>query len=324
LALLFAFTLLAGAALLFVIEPMIAKMVLPLLGGSPAVWNTCMVFFQAALLAGYAYAHSATAWLRPRAQAALHAALLLLPLFYLPLAIPEAWARSLPTGSNPSPWLLGLLLATVGLPFFLVSTTAPLLQRWFSTTDHPAAADPYFLYGASNLGSMVALLGYPLVVEPNLRLGRQADIWSAGYVLLIVLILACAAFVWRAPPAAPKASGEPVDAPPADHRPGARLWFHWIALAFVPSSLMLGVTTYLTTDITPIPLLWVIPLALYLLTFILVFARRPPLPHRWMMRGLPVIVAILALIMCLKPAGYALLILVHLFAFFVVALVCHG
>ena len=319
---LFALTLLVSAALLFVIQPMIAKMVLPLLGGSPAVWNTCMVFFQAALLAGYAYAHSATAWLRPRSQAALHAALLFLPLFYLPFAIPEAWASSLPRGSNPSPWLLWLLLATVGLPFFLVSTTAPLLQRWFSTTDHPAAADPYFLYGASNLGSMFALLGYPLVVEPNLRLGRQTEIWAAGYVVLVVLILVCVVIVWRAPPAAPKASDEPVDATP-EERPGVRLWLRWIALAFVPSSLMLGVTTYLTTDITPIPLLWVIPLSLYLLTFILVFAKRPPIKHRWMVRALPAIVAVLTVIMCLG-GRHAGLIPVHLLAFFVVAMVCHG
>ena len=169
---LFALTLLVGASLLFVVQPMIARMVLPLMGGSPAVWNTCMVFFQAALLAGYAYAHATTAWLGARRQAALHAGILLLPLLFLPLGIPQEWIRSLPAGTNPGPWLLGLLFATVGLPFAVVSTTAPLLQRWFSRTGHPAAGDPYFLYGASNLGSMLALLGYPLVVEPNLRLAR--------------------------------------------------------------------------------------------------------------------------------------------------------
>jgi hypothetical protein len=322
LAALFGLTLLVSAALLFVIQPMIAKMVLPLLGGSPAVWNTCMLFFQAALLAGYAYAHSTTTWLRTRSQAALHAGLLFLPLFFLPLGIPEAWARSLPTGSDPSPWLLGLLLAIVGLPFFLVSTTAPLLQRWFSTTGHPAAADPYFLYGASNVGSMVALLAYPLVVEPNLRLTRQCEIWTAGYIVLMVLILACGAIVWRARGDTAKGPEELVDVASAD-RPGLGQWCHWIALAFVPSSLMLGVTTYLTTDITPIPLLWVIPLALYLLTFILVFARRPPLPHRWMVHTLPIVVAVLTLIMCLNAAHPALIV-VHLLAFFIAAMVCHG
>jgi hypothetical protein len=141
LLLLFALTLLVGAALLFVVQPMVAKMVLPLLGGSPAVWNTCMVFFQAALLAGYAYAHATTAWLGARRQAAVHAGLLVLPLFLLPLGIPPAWVRSVPTAADPSAWLLGLLVATVGLPFFVVSITAPLLQRWFSGTGHPAV-DP--------------------------------------------------------------------------------------------------------------------------------------------------------------------------------------
>jgi len=171
----FALAMLVSAALLFVVQPMIAKMVLPLLGGSPEVWNTCMVFFQAALLAGYAYAHATTALLGARRQAVLHAGLLMLPFAFLPLRIPEAWLGSPPSGANPGPWLLGLLTVAVGLPFFVVSTTAPLLQRWFSGTGHPAAVDPYFLYGASNIGSMVALLGYPIVVEPNLRFARRAN-----------------------------------------------------------------------------------------------------------------------------------------------------
>ena len=304
---------------------MIARMVLPLLGGSPAVWNTCMVFFQAALLAGYAYAHATTARLGARRQVALHAGLLLLPLLFLPLGIPREWIRSLPAETNPGLWLLGLLFATVGLPFAVVSTTAPLLQRWFSRTGHAAAGDPYFLYGASNLGSMLALLGYPLVVEPNLRLARQSQVWAVGYGALVVLVLACAAVVWHAVPGRPRGVriSRPGPCRPIRDRPGIGPWMRWVALAFIPSSLMLGVTMHLTTDLASIPLLWVIPLALYLLTFILVFARRPVPPHSWMVVAMPMTVVVLSLIMCLQTTQLAF-IPVHLLTFFVVAMVCHG
>jgi spermidine synthase len=320
---LFALTLLVGAALLFVVQPMMAKLVLPLLGGSPAVWNTCMVFFQAALLAGYAYAHATTAWLGARRQAALHAALLLLALCLLPLGIPPGWVHSVPTAADPSPWLLGLLVATVGLPFFAVSTTAPLLQRWFSATGHPTAHDPYFLYGASNLGSLAALLGYPLVVEPNLRLQRQSEAWAFGYGVLMIMILACAAAVWRAPRVSPRPVGERDDACPRPDHLGSRLWVQWVSLSFLPSSLLLGVTTYISTDLAAVPLLWVVPLALYLLTFILVFARRQVVPHALVLHALPIAVVMLALVICLKTTQAAF-IPVHLVAFFVVAMACHG
>jgi len=319
----FALAMLVSAALLFVVQPMIAKMVLPLLGGSPEVWNTCMVFFQAALLAGYAYAHATTALLGARRQAVLHAGLLMLPFAFLPLRIPEAWLGSPPSGANPGPWLLGLLTVAVGLPFFVVSTTAPLLQRWFSGTGHPAAVDPYFLYGASNIGSMVALLGYPIVVEPNLRFARQSQFWAVGYGVFVVLILACAVALWRAPRGVQEADDDGDDAAGAEGRPGLGRWSRLVGLAFVPSSLMLGVTTYLTTDIAAIPLLWVIPLAIYLLTFILVFARRPPLLHPWMVRVLPMAIVLLVLVLSLGTQQL-LFIPLHLLTFFLVAMVCHG
>jgi hypothetical protein len=319
---LFALTLLVSACLLFVVQPMIAKMVLPLLGGSPSVWNTCMLFFQAALLAGYAYAHATTAWLGVRRQAALHAVLLLLPFIYLPLGLTEAWSSSVPVRGNPGYWLLGFLLVTVGLPFFVVSTTAPLLQRWFSCTDHPSARDPYFLYGASNVGSMIALLSYPFVVEPNIRLVRQSELWAVGYALLVVLIVACAAVIWKTAGVPPEVSDDTGCDRPGE-RPGIGQWLRWVALAFIPSSLMLGVTVFITTDIAPIPLLWVIPLAIYLLTFILVFLKRPILPHRWMVRALPMIVVLLVLVMCLKTTQL-FFVSVHLLALFSVGMVCHG
>jgi hypothetical protein len=189
-------TIFTGAALLFVVQPMFARLVLPLLGGSPSTWNTTMVFYQVTLLAGYAYAHLSTTLLPVRRQAALHLIILLLPLAILPVAIPAGWTP--PTQSNPSAWLLALMLVTVGLPFFAVSTTSPLLQKWFAATAHEEAGDPYFLYAASNAGSMLALLSYPLLIEPHLQLEQQSRFWALGYGLLVVLITACAAGLWRA------------------------------------------------------------------------------------------------------------------------------
>lgn len=320
--LLFATTLLVGAALLFCVQPMIAKMVLPLLGGAPAVWNTCMVFFQAALLAGYSYAHATATWLGVRRQAILHLVLLMVPLAFLPFGIAEDAAGSLTPATNPNLWLLRLLVTTVGLPFFVVAATAPLLQGWFSRTGHPSAADPYFLYAASNLGSMLALLAYPLLMEPNLRLAQQSALWAAGDGVLVLLTMSCAVAVWRSPGSA-SAAAVVDDTGAGMDRPSLRRRLRWVGLAFIPSSLMLGVTNYLSTDIAAIPLLWVIPLALYLLTFILAFARRPPLPHAWMLRALPMAVVLLTLVLCIGGSQLAW-IPIHLLTFFVVALVCHG
>jgi hypothetical protein len=319
---LYTLTLFVSSALLFLVQPMLARMVLPLFGGTPAVWNTCMVFFQALLLAGYAYAHAAPARLGVRRQAALHLALLLLPLAVLPLAVPAGWA--LPDSGHPVAWLLGLLLVTVGLPFFVVSTSGPLLQRWFADTGHPAARDPYFLYAASNLGSMLALLAYPFLLEPNLTLAAQGRIWAVGYGVLVLLTGACAAALLRAPaPKDAKALGVGPDqaAPPVT----ARRRLRWVLLAFVPSSLLLSVTTFLTTDLAPIPLLWVLPLALYLLTFVFAFARRQVVPLPLLLRWLPLAVLLVALALlseATEPA--AVLIGLHLLVLFWVGLTCHG
>src|SRR5579862_8327861 len=193
----FALTLFCSASLLFLIEPMVGKMMLPLLGGTPAVWNTCMVFFQAILLAGYAYSHVATKWLGTRKQAVIHLALLAVPFFFFPLAVNKDLIRG--DLANPIPQLLLLLFTSVGVPFFVLSTSAPLLQKWFSSTTHPAAKDPYFLYAASNVGSMLALISYPTIIEPNLRLRDQTWSFAAGYVLLMLLICGCAAFMWLSP-----------------------------------------------------------------------------------------------------------------------------
>lgn len=308
---LFGLTLFVSAALLFVAQPMIAKWLLPLWGGSPSVWNTCMVFFQAALLAGYAYAHAATARLGVRRQALLHVGLLVIPFAFLPFAAP----REVPPSSNPAVGLLLYLIAAVGLPFFVVATTAPLVQRWFASVD---ARDPYPLYAASNLGSLLALVAYPLVIEPRLRLWTQADCWAGGYGLLVALLCVCALLVWRR---APTTQPEPHEAraEPTDWSRFAR----WVALAFVPSSWLLGVTTYLTTDIAPVPLLWVVPLALYLLSFILVFAQATRQSDAWGVRLLPLLAFPLGVVLGLGlPQPFWLPL--HLLTFFAGALVCHG
>src|SRR5208283_1809496 len=209
--LLFLLTLFLSAFLLFCVQPLIAKMILPLLGGSPAVWTTCMVFFQAALLAGYLYAHAASTWLSHRWQTGVHVGLLCLALVVLPLGLSASLVESLPSRGDPVLWLLGALALTVGLPFFVVSASAPLLQHWFAGSGQQGSRDPYFLYAASNLGSMLALLGYPLLLEPSFRLLEQSRLWAFGYGLLIVLTACCAVVVWRAPLAAAK-----LDQPPGE------------------------------------------------------------------------------------------------------------
>jgi hypothetical protein len=327
LLLVFALTLFVSATLLFLVQPMIGKMLLPLLGGTPAVWNTCMVFFQALLLAGYAYAHATTAWLGVRRQALLHLVVLVLPFLTLGFTVDR---NLLDYGEgSPIPGLLLALFLTVGLPFFVVSTSAPLLQKWFSATGHGQADDPYFLYAASNLGSMVGLNGYLIVIEPWLTLAEQRLLWQIGYGLLVVLTAACAALLWRSAQSAnPQAVSDRSALSPltSHHSPPTTLRrLRWVALAFVPSSLMLGVTTYMTTDIAAIPLLWVIPLDLYLLSFILVFSRLPLGVHRVMVVALPILLlALIFLMLSDFPLGIVGRILVHLTVLFVVAMVCHG
>jgi hypothetical protein len=249
----FAGTMLLGAFLVFATQPMFARMALPLLGGAPAVWNTAMVFFQSALLAGYAYAHCLSRRFGPRGQIASHLGLLAVACLSLPVAIGADWHP--PVGGASIPWLIGLMAWIVGLPFVAVAATAPLVQRWFAGSGHPSAADPYFLYGASNLGSVLALLSYPLLIEPRLRLHEQGLLWSAGYGALALAITACAMVVWRRRPAA---TGAPAISR-LDRREaiGWPRRLRWLCLALVPSGLLLAVTTHITTDLAAVPLLWV-------------------------------------------------------------------
>jgi len=314
-----------SAFLLFLVQPMFSRMVLPLLGGTPAVWNTCMLFFQAALLGGYLYAHVGARRLGTRRQAAVHVVLLVVAALLLPVSVAGAAPRG---GQAPIPWLLWLMVTTVGLPFLVLSATGPMLQKWFAGTGHPGARNPYWLYGASNLGSMLALLGYPFVMEPRLRLAQQSWTWAAGYGVLALLVTASAVVLWRLAPAGGAADADEAaaDTSNIDAVPVAtRERLIWTGLAFIPSSLLLSVTTFITTDVSPIPLLWVVPLALYLLTFTIAFAQRPLLRHRWMLAVQPFFIAAISLLLMYGWTRKPLLVIpLHLTALFVTALVCHG
>jgi SAM-dependent methyltransferase len=332
---LFVCTLFLSSTLLFLVQPMIAKMVLPLLGGTPAVWNTCMVFFQATLLLGYLYVHALTKWLRPAQQATVHAALVTMSLLMLPVAL--AAHDEPPSTGTPIFWLARVLVLSVGVPFFVASTTGPLLQRWFARTGHASAGDPYFLSVAGNVGSIAALLAYPAGLEPRLRLADQSGLWALCYGVFTILIMAVIWMVYRSSACIDddaKASADPSTrsgSAPRDVEETGRAplplasRLRWIALAFVPSSLMLGLTTFLTTDVAPVPLFWVVPLTLYLASFALVFARRRVVPHALMVRLLPVLALVLVTVLVfagqLAPPLQAPL---HLAMFFVAAMVCHG
>ena len=316
---LFAPTIFLSAWLLFQVQPMFGKMALPLLGGAPSVWNTALVFFQAALLLGYLYAH----WLGKHAplrwQIAIHIALLAVAFVALPVAIGDYW-RNPPEGM-PILWLLALLTVSVGLPFFAVSANSPLLQGWFARTGHATAKDPYFLYAASNLGSMLALLSYPFLLEPSLALGGQSALWTAGFALLAVAIGVCG---WRTMTSAPAEAVRAESEAPAEPV-SWRLKAHWVALAFVPSGLLVAVTSFMTTDLVAIPLLWIVPLALYLLSFVFVFARKPILRQGLIRPIHAVALCFAAFFATINLTGFTYsLIGLALVALFTTAMICHG
>lgn len=320
---LFSVAVFTSATLLFLVQPMIAKMMLPLFGGAAAVWNTCLVFYQAVLLLGYLYAHGVAGRLSLKAQLTVHVTLLAAVMLLLPMGI---GVESAPAGdASPVPAVLGLLMLTVGLPFFVLAGTGTLLQAWFARTGHSAARDPYFLYAASNVGSMLGLLAYPLLLEPSLGLDGQSQMWTVLYGTAVLLAGLCGFAALR--------SGDDASTP-HQHAPelGAdagtvtgqqrALWVLW---AFVPASLMMGVTLYVTTDIAPVPLLWVVPLALYLLGFIVAFARLPALVMKiagWLMAPALLLLIYFLLSEVRYPMWAALSL--HLGAFFLVAVVFHG
>jgi hypothetical protein len=313
-----------GAVLLFLLEPMLAKMLLPRFGGAPAVWTTCVVFFQMLLLAGYAYAHLTTTQLRSRHQVMLHLTLLVVCLAFLPIGIPDLLVPASP--DRPAVALLGILTLVAGLPFFMVSSTTPLLQRWFASTGYLDSHDPYYYYAASNAGSLLALLAYPVLVEPFFSLPVQSSVWAVGFCLWLLSLVACSREIWRSDSAYSKSQTRTPKSRAADSELERRISYlsraRWVVLAFVPSSLMLGCTNYLTADVASVPLLWIVPLALYLLSFIFAFARgTPPWVHRAMVLAFPV-----ALCLQLTDNGTDLgtMVIRHLTTLFVAAMVCHG
>lgn len=309
-----------NAALMFSVEPMFSKLVLPYLGGTPTVWNTCLVFFQAALLVGYGYAHISTRLLGPRRQAVVHVVILALSLVALPLQVRATGLP--PVGGRSVLWLLGLLVTSLGLPFVLLASGAPLAQRWFADSGHPRAANPYFLYAASNFGSLIALLSYPLLIEPWLRLSTQRSAWSAAYVALVLLVAASAYLVVRRGNAEATYANFP---DVANAKVTGLDRAKWVLYSAVPSSLLVGVTTYISTDVAAVPLLWVVPLALYLLTFVIAFAGRPALRHAWMLRTEPfVLLAVTILIFWNLRLPGLVGVFIHLIVLFIVAMVCHG
>jgi hypothetical protein len=265
-------TIFMSAVLIFWIEPLFPKMMLPVLGGTPATWVTALMFYQAALLLGYGYSFWLTRAVPLRLQAAVHLAVLALAALALPPGLP-AGAR---LGEHPALQVLLMMSAAIGAPLLALSASAPLLQHWFTRTAHPHARDPYFLYAASNVGSLGALLAFPLAVEPTLGLGLQTRAWAIGYGALGVLILASASLARSSAGAAKTEAATPRPAPAHPWRERAL----WLALAAVPSSLLSGTTTKITTEAAAGPLFWVVPLALYLLTFALAFSRRRRLPLR--------------------------------------------
>jgi hypothetical protein len=333
------------AALLFLVQPLVGRMVLPAFGGSPQVWTTSMLFFQVALLVGYGYTHLATTRLPRRVQPWLHLVLVAAPLAVLPIALDVV-----PSGRGgvaPSLELLAGLVVGVGAPFVLVATSGPLVQRWLSWTDHARASDPYFLYAAGNVGSAVGLLAYPLVLEPTMTVTVQARFWAGGYALAVVLLAICAFAVRRRaradlagdePPAQAADDGAPVEAAAAPaatasasvdaaqassvHLPPRRV-ARWVLLSFVPSSLMLAATAHLSTDVAAVPLLWVLPLGIYLLTFSVAFSRPGPAATRIASWLAPVaVVAALAVDPGVFGVGVAVVVQLVLVA--VGGLVAHG
>jgi hypothetical protein len=274
---LFTLTAFVGAGLLFTIQPLVARLLLPAYGGSATVWSTCSLFFQVLLLAGYVYSHVTTTRIPRRLQPWIHGLVLLVPLLVLPLALP---ADAVPAGdASPVGWLLRTLVVMIGLPFVVLSTTGPLLQRWYSWSDGPRADDPYFLFAASNVGSFGGLLAYPFLIEPHFSLQMQRFGFTWGFILFALLTVACGVCsTLGARPDPANLAGEGQSHP----RPSVTTLVRWSAYAFVPSCVMLAVTHHISTDVAPIPLLWIAPLAIYLATFVAAFAVRSfSVPAAW-------------------------------------------
>jgi SAM-dependent methyltransferase len=319
---LFAVTVFTSAALVFMVQPMAAKLLLPLLGGSPSVWNTSLAFFQTALLAGYGYAHLLQRVRSIRIQALVHCLALAAAALVLPLQVSQAFGP--PTSEHPALWLLGVLTVSLGAPFAVLSATAPLVQAWHARViGSETGEEPYVLYAASNLGSLLALLAYPILIEPLARLHDQTLGWSLGYGAFVLILASLAILVARSGGRQAAAATVEATAEAAAARPAWRTRLAWVLLAAIPSSLMMGVTTHLTTDVASAPFLWVLPLSLYLVTFIIAFQNKPAISFEVTLLFQAAAVAACAVILPFRVTGFLLQLVVHLSAFFFTALMCH-
>jgi SAM-dependent methyltransferase len=313
---LFGITILVSACLLFLVQPLSSKLILPWFGGSAAVWITCLLFFQTGLLLGYLYAHALTRHFHPKYQAIVHATLLLLSLAALPILPNPLWEPK--PGEDPTWRVFGVLATSVGFPYVLLSSTTPLLQSWFAS--RKLGALPYRYFALSNAGSLVALLAYPVLIEPYLNGHRQAFLWSAAFVLFTLLCIATALTTAHSLKAAlPNAGRQEVRKPPI------LITIFWISLAACASALLLTVTNLLTQNIAPMPLLWVLPLSIYLLTFILCFES-----DRWYKRLLFVPLVLPALWFLASTTGtmdsdkIKVTVPVIALALFICCMACHG
>jgi hypothetical protein len=315
----------ASAILLFSVQLLFVKMILPLFGGTPAVWNTAVLFFQSVLFLGYLYVDFMRRYLPVRNQVLLHVGLMLAACMLLPVHIVET-VRQPDMSATPILTVLSILMRSIGLPFFVLSATSPLLQSWLASGTHADGKDPYFLYAASNAGSMLGLLAYPFAFEPFLGLQAQSYVWSGGYLLLIGLLCLSATCAWRETSTwsgkcrSFAAEKLPVSLPITNQQ---RL--RWVVFAGVPSSLMLGVTTYLSNAIAPIPMLWMLPLCTYLMTLIIAFSRESFIAQAFA-RYFPLFAAFV-LIVCMAVLRTPLLVLwfiwLHISIVFVLSLMCH-
>jgi len=311
-----------SALLLFAIQPMFAKTVLPVLGGSPSVWSVSVFFFQAALLGGYLYAHLLINKAPAHLTGYIHLGVCLLAVVCLPIGM-SSWFGDPPEG-EPYLWQLGMFAVSIGLPFMAVSANAPLLQAWFARSGHPDARDPYFMYAASNLGSLIALIGYPFLLEPAFGLSQLKIHWAFGYGLLM-LALAASFLLMRGA----QAGGVSEEAAPPDTdiaSAAAPTWLNrlaWMGLAFVPAALVTAFTVHITTDVASAPLLWVIPLALYLLTFVLVFRDEPLIPREALLFVHLVALAVAFIALAYRTHDWFILSFTGVVAFFTTAMLAH-
>jgi len=322
----YVFTIFLSASLIFLVQPMFARMALPVLGGTPAVWNVSLVCFQAALLAGYIYAHLLVKLNNVLHETLVHGVVLLAAALVLPFGLTDALGA--PDLSSPTLWLIGVFALSIAPPFAAISATAPLIQSWYSRSGRHDAADPYHLYASSNVGSLIGLVTYPVIMEPLLPVADQTLSWSLGYALLALALISCGALAWNTGGGAVATSTVTVDGTSDDDMSDrALLWqrLKWLGLAFIPSSLLVGSTTHIATDVASAPFLWAPPLMIYIGSFIIVFSSAGPGALSTSTRLLPIAIGLVLLCLNLPSTlPIALVFGVDLVALALAAIVCHG